>query len=76
MPQISLYVDEDTLKQVEKRAKQDNISVSKWVGKSIKKSIKEEYPERFLKLCGILGDEPFEIPPQGKFEDDLPREQC
>ncbi|GHV41994.1 hypothetical protein AGMMS49546_19230 [Spirochaetia bacterium] len=74
MPQVSLYIDSDTLKKVEKRARQDAISISKWVGACIKKSISNEYPENFLKLCGALKDMPFEIPPQGKFEDDSPRE--
>jgi hypothetical protein len=75
MPQISLYIDENTLKKVEKRAKQDNTSVSKWVGNSIKKSIIDEYPEDFSELFGALKDIPFERPPQGLFADDSPREQ-
>jgi hypothetical protein len=74
MPQVSLYIDLDTLRRVEKRAQQDEVSVSKWVGTCIKKSISDEYPESFLKLCGALKDVPFEIPPQGKFENDSLRE--
>jgi hypothetical protein len=74
MPQVSLYIDSDTLKRVEKRAQQNEISVSKWVGMCIKKSIHDEYPESFFNLCGALKDIPFEIPPQGKFEDDGLRE--
>ncbi|MDR1893860.1 MAG: hypothetical protein LBQ61_04105 [Spirochaetales bacterium] len=74
MPQISLYIDENTLKKVEKRAKQAHTSVSKWVGNSIKKSINDEYPEDFLELFGALKDIPFKRPPQGIFADDSPRE--
>jgi hypothetical protein len=74
MPQISLYIDEDTLRKVEKRAKQDNTSVSKWVGNSIKKSMTDEYPEGFFELFGALKEIPFERPPQGKFADDCGRE--
>ncbi|GHV73169.1 hypothetical protein AGMMS49940_04710 [Spirochaetia bacterium] len=74
MPQISLYIDTDTLQKVEIRAKQDRLSLSKWVGKALKKSIKDEYPAGFSLLCGTLKETPFEIPPQGKFEDDCPRE--
>jgi hypothetical protein len=75
MPQISLYIDEDTLTKVERRARQGNISVAKWVGKSIKKSISDEYPAGFFELFGALKSIPFERPPQGKFEDDCLREQ-
>ncbi|GHV93016.1 hypothetical protein AGMMS50268_35190 [Spirochaetia bacterium] len=74
MPQISLYIDSDTLKKVERRAQQDEISISKWVGEYIKRSISDEYPESFLKLCGALKDIPFEIPTQGQFEADSLRE--
>jgi hypothetical protein len=74
MPQISLYIDADTLKKVESRAQQDGTSLSKWVGQCLKRSITDEYPEGFAKLCGALKDTPFEIPPQGKFNDDCPRE--
>jgi hypothetical protein len=74
MPQISLYIDTDTLQKVEKRAIREELSVSKWVGNCIKKSISDEYPESFLNLCGALKDIPFEMPLQGKFEEDSPRE--
>jgi hypothetical protein len=75
MPQISLYIDEYTLKKVENRAKQENTSVSKWVGESIKKSISDEYPKGFFELFGSLKHIPFERPAQGKIEDDCPLEQ-
>jgi hypothetical protein len=75
MPQISLYVDEITLEKVEKRAKQDNTSVSKWVGERIKKSIGDEYPNGFFELFGSLKNIDFDRPEQGKFEDDCPLEK-
>ena len=31
MPQISLYLDTETLEKIEKAAELDNISISKWV---------------------------------------------
>ena len=40
MPQISLYIDKDTLTKIEKAAAKERISISKWVGKNIKKEIK------------------------------------
>jgi hypothetical protein len=75
MPQISLDLDEDTLKKFEKRAKQDNTSISEWVEERIKKSISDEYPKGFFDLFGSLKNIPFERSDQGKFEDDCPLEQ-
>ena len=70
MPQISLYIDEDTLKKIKTLAKQDAVSISKWVGSCIKKSIRDEYPKDFFMQSGASKDIPFEKPPQGKSEDD------
>jgi hypothetical protein len=75
MPQISLYIDEMTLKTLEKRAKQDNTSISKWVGEKINKSIRDEYPQGFFDLFGSLKNVEFELPFRGKFEDDCPLEK-
>jgi hypothetical protein len=75
MPQISLYLDENILQKIERRAKQDNTSVSDWVGKQIEKSVINEYPSGFFDLFGALKDISLERPPQGSFEEDCSREQ-
>jgi len=62
MPQISLYIDKDTLLKIEKAAKQENISLSKWVGKNIKRAIQEDYPPKYFELFGAIVDESFTVP--------------
>jgi len=57
MPQISLYIDEETLKKIEKAAKKEHISISKWVGINIKRTFKSEYPENYFDLYGSVKDE-------------------
>ena len=63
MPQISLYIDEETLKKVEKAAKKEHISISKWVGNNIKRSFEskintvENNTAEWLKLAGSWEDE-------------------
>ncbi len=57
MPQISLYIDEETLKKIEKTAKKEHISISKWVGNHIKRSFNSEYPENCYDLYGSIKDE-------------------
>ena len=57
MPQISLYIDEETLKKIEKAAKKEHISISKWVGNNIKRSFKGEYPKNYFNLYGSMKDE-------------------
>lgn len=57
MPQISLYIDEETLKKVEKAAKKEHVSISKWVGNNIKRAFKSEYPENYFELYSSVKDE-------------------
>ena len=60
MPQISLYIDKVTLAKIEKAAAKERTSISKWVGKKIKKAIGEEYPKGFFDLFGSLTNTSFE----------------
>ena len=73
MPQISLYVDKDTLSRIEKAAAKERISISKWVGKNIKKFIKDDYPQGYFELFGSIKDKSFEIKDLS-FEEDSKRE--
>ncbi|HON80455.1 MAG TPA: toxin-antitoxin system, antitoxin component [Spirochaetota bacterium] len=73
MPQISLYIDKETLSKIEKAASRENISISKWVGRNIKKAIKEDYPQGYFDLFGSVSDESFDIK-HLTFEQDTKRE--
>ena len=46
MPQLSLYIDDETLKKIEREAKKEKISLSKWVRKTLNKSLKKNWPEK------------------------------
>ena len=62
MPQISLYIDEKTLQKVEQSAKQQNISISKWVAEQIKAKVDPVYPAHFADLFGSIKDKTFTAP--------------
>lgn len=64
MPKISLYIDKDTMQKVEKAAKAEHLSISKWVGKQLKRSLKANYPADFEQLYGAVNDESFTEPEQ------------
>ncbi len=74
MPQISLYIDKETLKKVEKAADAEKTSISKWVGKQLKKSLQASYPEDFQNLYGSISDESFQVPEREPFDADAKRE--
>lgn len=56
MAQLSLYFDEPTLKLLEKAAKANNLSVSKWVKSKVLRSLKEEWPDNYFALFGAIDD--------------------
>ncbi|MFZ1984732.1 MAG: hypothetical protein WAU91_09990 [Desulfatitalea sp.] len=73
MPQISLYIDEKTLKKVESAAKQQRLSISKWVAEQIKSRIDPVYPADYEKLFGSINDETFAKPKTQDFKHDAKR---
>jgi len=74
MPQISLYIDKETLKKVEKAADAEKVSISKWVGEQLKKTLQTCYPEDFQNLFGSIRDESFTIPIRESSDADAKRE--
>ncbi len=62
MPQISLYIDEETLHRVEEAAKAEKVSVSRWVGDQLKRRLATSYPDHFKSLYGSVDDDTFEAP--------------
>lgn len=74
MPQISLYIDETTLKKVENAAQRQHVSISKWVAEQIRTRIEPIYPENYELLFGSISDETFTRPDSVSFELDNKRE--
>ncbi|MDX9785082.1 MAG: hypothetical protein RBT72_10110 [Spirochaetia bacterium] len=74
MPQISLYIDEKTLKKVESAARSKKMSISKWVAEQLRFSIEPSYPPDFEDLFGSVHDDSFVAPQQGYSADDSARD--
>jgi hypothetical protein len=74
MPQISLYIDETTLKKVESAAKNQHLSISKWVAKQIKEKIEPAYPNNYEKLFGSIDMDDIEDVKSIPFNEDYKRE--
>lgn len=75
MPQISLYVDEETLRKVESAAQQRHISISKWVSEQIRSKLEPIYPLGFEDLYGSVAPDEIQRPSQGSLEQDAIRER-
>ena len=75
MPQISLYIDEATLKKVESAASRQHVSISRWVADQIRSKVEPIYPKEFETLFGSLSDDSFARPDQNHFSQDSRREE-
>ena len=75
MPQISLYIDEATLKKVESAASRQHVSISRWVAEQIRSKVDPVYPKGFESLFGSLSDESFVRPSQIGIDQDTRREE-
>lgn len=75
MPQVSLYIDKDTLKKIELAAKKENVSISHWVRDRIETSLSTDWPKDFFDLWGSIPDPSFRIPKKVGFKSDASREK-
>ena len=73
MPQISLYIDKATLTKIERAANRDKVSISKWVGRNLRKVVSDDYPNNYFDLFGSISDESFYVKPLS-FKNDSNRE--
>ena len=74
MAQLHLYVPEDVVAQVQKRAKARNMTTSRYLSELVKRDIGKGWPEGFFtEVIGGWKGKPLQRSPQGKFElrDDL-----
>ena len=70
MAQLTLYVDEKILRQIESEAKKEKSSVSRWITQKLSLILRRSWPARFLATAGALKDEDFKRPPQNDFASD------
>jgi len=68
MPQIYCYVPDEVAHQVQEKAAQAHLSVSKYLALLIKREVSAQWPENFFELFGQWQGEPIERPDQGGYE--------
>jgi len=73
MPQISLYIDEATLKKAADAAEARHMSISGWVAEQIRSRLEPSYPVGFDRLFGAITDDDFVEPPELSFDSDAVR---
>ena len=64
MAQVTIYIDDDTLKKIERSARQHKDSISSWVKKRLIGSLAGDWPAGYFDLFCSLRDEGFARPQQ------------
>ncbi len=75
MAQVSLYLDEHTLRRIETAARREHESLSTWVKKHLVTVLQTRWPERYFELFGALARESFTRPAQPSFARDARRQR-
>lgn len=70
MPQLHVYVNEETATTLKQRAEAQGISVSKYIAGVLKKETAQGWPPGYFEaVVGGWQGEPLERPDQGEFEE-------
>ena len=75
MPQLSLYIDKDTMQKLETAAKIEHLSISKYAVKKLNETLNKNWPENYRRLFGSINDDSFSVENNLKFETDSLREE-
>lgn len=74
MPQLSLYIDENTLHKIEMGAKIEDVSISKYVVRKLNESMSKAWPQNYKNLYGVIDDDSFKVEKTANFSHDNIRE--
>ncbi len=74
MAQLTIYLDETSIKMIEDAAAREKSSVSGWVKKRLVQSLEDQWPSGYFNLLGSLGKNDLIVPPAPEFSQDAPRE--
>lgn len=73
MAQLTIYLDDESLKRIEDAATKAKSSVSGWVKARLVQSLEDQWPADYFRMLGTLGDD-FQRPAEIGFPGDAPRE--
>lgn len=75
MPQVTLYLDDDTSQRMRAAAKQAGVSLSQWVAGLVRDKTATAWPDTVVALAGAWREEPSPSPESAGGGADVPRER-
>lgn len=74
MAQLTIYLDDESIRRIEGAAARENSSVSGWVKRRLIQSLDDQWPQGYFDLFGSLSSTDLEEPSELNPADDVPRE--
>lgn len=74
MPQVTLYLDEETDRKMRKAARAAGLSRSRWAAEAIRRKLGDTWPPEFMSLAGAWADFPSAEEIRKTTGSDTPRE--
>jgi hypothetical protein len=74
MAQLTIYLDEESIKKFEAAASLEKSSVSKWAKSRLIQSLECQWPPDYFSLFGALAENNLQAAPKLDFAQDAPRE--
>lgn len=74
MSQMTIYLDEASVRAIKRSAKREHVSVSNWARRRLCEAVRDTWPEDFFQTLGALRDSDLERPPQSALASDTQRE--
>jgi len=73
MSQLTIYLDEVSMREVKRSAQREHVSVSKWAKRRLCEAVRHTWPADYFGLFGALHDSDLTRPPQSDLPDDTDR---
>jgi hypothetical protein len=73
MGQLTIYLDETSMRDVRRSAKREHVSVSLWARRRLCEAIRHTWPRDYFEMFGALRDSDLTRPAQGEPATDTPR---
>ena len=74
MGQLTIYLDDKTIKKIEDAAKLEECSLSKWAKSKLTKALEKDWPSGYFDIFGSLKNSELERPKELSYSEDTIRE--
>ena len=74
MAQVTLYLDEETAANLDRAAREEGISRSRWVAGIVQQRLRDRWPASVERLAGAWSDIPTAEELRSSLPEDTPRE--